>query len=240
MASFFCRYQLIIILLFASVAALAQQRQQHTNMLWFNYNNYIPINKKWALNNDVQLRTRNWAGLWNQHALRTGLQYNINGQFSVQAGMAWFGTMRSSAGKWIMANEWRPWQEIAWQHRRPKTTFIQRVRQEQRWLQQVKDGKRTPSYDFRFRLRYRLEWGMHNQKQNLAFFVGNELMIHPFFAGRSDFFEQNRTFAYVNYQVNKKLTLQWQVIKIFQWRPATQLMENQDVLRFSLHHRFLK
>jgi hypothetical protein len=133
--------------------------------------------------------------------------YQLNGKMAVQAGVAWFGTMRNSAGKWVMANEWRPWQEASLQHKARKSIFLQRLRLEQRWLQQVNDGKRTDMYDFRLRLRYRLEWGISNRKQDVSFFIGNELMIHPVFAGRSDFFEQNRTFCHLNYQVDENLSM---------------------------------
>ncbi len=226
-----------IFFLIVSIQAAAQHTTAHANMLWFNYNNYMQLSDKYTLLNDVQVRMWDWADNWSQFAVRTGVQYKLNKYFLLSGGFAWFGTMRSSAGQLVLANEWRPWQQIAHQQKWNTTSFIQRLRTEQRFLQQVDKGKRTGVYNHVFRLRYRFEFGWPLAKNKFDFHAGNEVMVNPQHIGSSMFFDQNRSFAFVNYNLSKKIFLQWQYIKIFQWRAATKVMENQDVFRFSIHHR---
>lgn len=226
-----------IFFLCLSKTAIAQHTTVHKTMLWFNYNNYIILNDKYTLVNDVQVRTSNWADNWSQFAVRSGVHYKLNKHFLLGGGFAWFGTMRSSAGQLVLANEWRPWQEIAHQQKWKATSFMQRLRTEQRFLQQVADGKRTGVYNHIHRLRYRFEFGWPFAKNKFDFHTGNEVMVNPQYIGSNMFFDQNRSFAFINYNLSKKIFLQWQYIKIFQWRAATKVLENQDVFRFSIHHR---
>ncbi|MFT3681391.1 MAG: DUF2490 domain-containing protein [Ferruginibacter sp.] len=206
-------------------------------MFWFNYNNTISLNKKWGLTNDVQLRTREWASHWSQFALRTGITYKINPKFSAAAGFTWFGNVRYYNNEPLVADEWRPWQELTFQIANNKRLFLQRLRLEERFLQKVVNGKKTNDFENRERLRYRLEVGFHLSKKT-ELHIANEVMGNINYIADNRFFDQNRTFAFVNYKISASTFLQYQFLKIFQWQPAINTMEDQNVFRFSVHQQF--
>ena len=216
----------------------AQHTATHANMLWFNYNNTVFINDKWSIASDAQLRTRDWTGRWSQFALRTGVAYKINKKFTATAGFAWFGNVRYFNGKPIVPNEWRPWQEVAYQLKGKKINFTQRLRTEQRFQQQVVNEKKTQDYQERFRLRYRFEFGFPVNKEKITASIGNEVMVNPGHISDSVFFDQNRSFFFMNFKLTPATIFQFQFIKLFQWQAANRILDDQNVFRFSIHQQF--
>jgi hypothetical protein len=226
-----------VIIFFISTTLVAQNKVTHTNMLWFNYNNNLALNQKWNIVSDVQIRTRDWTSHWSQFALRSGAAYKLNDKFTVTGGFTWFGNVRYYNDEPIVANEWRPWEEIAFQTAIGKNLFIQRIRLEQRFLQIVLAGKKTKEYEKRQRFRYRIEFGFPFNNKKMEIHLGNEVMVNLNYISDSRFFDQNRTFAFINYKVSPLILFQFQYIKIFQWQGAIKVMDDQNVFRFSIHQQ---
>lgn len=229
--------RLAIAFLFISPALKAQYSTMHTQMLWFNYNNTVNINTKWSIVNDVQLRTREWVSHWSQFAIRSGVSYKFNNRFAATAGFTWFGNVRYFDEEPVVANEWRPWEEISYQVMGRKSIFIQRLRLEQRFLQQVVNGKKTKDYEKRQRLRYRFEFGIPLRNKKFEIHFGDEVMGSLNYISDNRFFDQNRIFAFVNFKLSDHTFFQYQFIKIHQWQPSRNTMESQDVFRFSIHQQ---
>lgn len=229
--------KLVIVFLFISPALKAQHTTVHTQMFWLNYNNYITLNNRWSINNDVQVRTREWTTHWSQFAIRSGVSYKFNPRLAVAAGFTWFGNVRYFDDEPVVANEWRPWEEVSYQLNSRKNIFIQRLRLEQRFLQQVVNGQKTNDYEKRQRLRYRAEFGIPLPNKKFEIHFGDEVMANINYIADNRFFDQNRIFAFINFKLSAHTFLQYQYIKIHQWQPARNTMENQDVFRFSIHQQ---
>ncbi len=75
------------------------------------------------------------------------------------------------------------------------------MRTEQRFLQQVVNNKKSKSYEYIFRLRYRLDWEFPIKENNLKLLIGNEVLVNPGFVKSTRFFEQNRTFAGLHFKL---------------------------------------
>ncbi len=215
----------------------AQHQVLHTQLLWYNYNNIVHFNNKWALVNDVQVRTRDWGQRWSQFALRSGLMHRLNKSVSVTGGFTWFGNVRYFNEEALVLNEWRPWEEIAFQKNAGKNIFLQRLRLEQRFLQTAVNGKRTNEYEKRQRLRYRFEFAFPFAQKKFELHAGNEVMVNLNYISGNRFFDQNRSFAFINCQLSESVFFQFQYLKIFLWQPANNILENQDVFRFSIHQQ---
>ena len=225
-------------LIFISLTLNAQKKITHTNLLWFNYNNTIFINKKWSIVNDAQLRTRDWASRWSQFAVRSGAVYKLNEKSALTAGFTWFGNVRYFNDAPVVANEWRPWQEASFQIPVRKVSFIQRMRLEQRFLQMVVNGKKLSEYEFRLRLRYRFEFGYPFHKGKFNIHAGNEVMVNINYLSDNRCFDQDRIFLLLNTKISPSTIFQFQYIKIFQWQAANNILDDQNVFRFSIHQQF--
>jgi hypothetical protein len=214
-----------LVLLFLVTPALlrAQQTVKHYDILWLSYNNTFRFNNKWAFVSDAQVRTVNWADKWLLYAVRTGLSYSVTPNFSLAVGGALF---RSAQ------NEWRPWEEASYTLKfKNKVNLFQRMRTEQRFLQQTADNKKIGKYQYIFRLRYRFEWTFPLKENKIKFLAGDEIFVNPEHLNTQLFFDQNRTFAGLNFKVGNSSVLQTQYIKIFQWRNPTSVLEDQNIIR---------
>jgi len=231
------RYISFVILLMP-ITAKAQHKTTHTNMLWEGYYNTTNFNKDWSLLSDAQIRTRDWTKQWSQILVRSGLNYKINNQIAVTAGFAFFKNAQYSNKELFLKNEWRPWQEFSYQVRLHKLNFIQRLRTEQRFLQQVTDNEKTHHYQYIFRLRYRFEFQIPFLENRIIFLAGNEVLVNPGYLNNSMFFDQNRTFAGVNFKLNQSTGLQFQYLKILQWHSNTSVLDDQNIIRINLLQQF--
>lgn len=229
--------KLAVAFLFISHSLTAQHKVVHTQMIWFNYNNTVALNAKWDLANDVQLRTREWASHWSQFAIRSGVSYKLNTHFTATTGFTWFGNVRYYNESPVVANEWRPWEEIGYQVNGRENIFLQRLRLEHRFLQRIINGKKTSEYEKRQRLRYRIEFGFPLRNKKIEIHIGDEAMGNLNYIGDNRFFDQNRLFAFINFKISAHTFFQYQFIKIHQWLAAQNTMESQDVFRFSIRQQ---
>lgn len=204
---------------------------EHSNMLWEGYYSSVTFNKNWSILSDAQIRTRDWAQQWSQLLIRTGVNYKLNENVSVTAGFAFFKNAQYANTNVFFKNEWRPWQELFYQVKFSKIHFTQRLRGEERFLQQLIDNKKSKIYKYIFRLRYRVEAQFPLRENKLAFIIGNEVLVNPGYINNSSFFDQNRSFAGLNIKLRANTSLQCQYLKIFQWHSNTLLLENQNVIR---------
>ena len=191
--------------------------------------------------NDVQVRTINWANDWLLYAGRSGISYNINKKITVTAGFALFRTAQNSGKKLFFKNEWRPWEEISYNLKlKNKITLFQRLRTEQRFLQQTANNQKTGNYQYIFRIRYRFELQFPLKINTIKILAGNELFVNPGYLNNLLFFDQNRTFAGLNFKLSAHSVLQSQYIKIFQWRSTTSVLEDQNAIRVNFVQQFNK
>ena len=232
------RYRIFIFLFLFPMMVLGQHTVTHGNVLWANYNNSFRVDNKWSIVNDIQIRTKDEIDKWSLFALRSGLVYKINKKVSVTAGFAWFGSVNYFEEKVVVANEWRPFQELSIQREIKLLKFLQRLRLEQRFLQKVSAGKKMHDFETRHRLRYRFEFGYPVFNKKVVLFAGNEVMGNLNYIKDIRFFDQNRAFLAVNTKLSASTLFQFQYIRLVQWRPAINVLENNNVFRCSIHQQF--
>jgi hypothetical protein len=208
------------------------------NMVWLGYFSMIKFNERWSLNSDVQFRTRNEIKNNSQALLRTGVSYKLNEKVDVTLGMAHF--------RFFITNdktrgEWRPWQEVKVLDQIGKVKLSHRFRVEQRFNELVKNREAVNEYQFNLRFRYRfdLRFPLIKEKEkgnNLYGIFGNELMIN---AGNTivyNYFDQNRLYTGINYEINKKIALQLQYMHLWQQASDGLSLNSNNIVRFNIYH----
>ena len=228
---------MMLLFLLSPAFAKAQRQKVHTNFLWLGHYSTIKLSDRFAVNSDVQVRIKDWTEKWSQQLVRSGLSYKLNSHVSFTAGGAWFRHAQYNDGQVLFRNEWRPWLEVAYGDKWKKSTFMQRMRLEERFIQKVVNGQKTGTYDQITRLRYRLEYQVPLKGSTVTGSLVNEFMVHPGYIGSQRFLDQNRTFVGINVKVAPSTILQTQYMKIFMWR-TNNILEDQNVLRFNIHQQF--
>lgn len=231
------RYLLFV--LFIPAVLPAQQSVKRYNILWASYNNTYHFNKRWSSLFDAQVRTVDWANKWLLYALRGGVFYNINDKLATGAGFTVFRTAQYEGNDYFFKNEWRSWEEASYNlNLSKKINFFQRLRMEQRFLQQTAGDKKISSYQYILRTRYRIEWTFPLIGNEIKLLIGNEVFINPGYTNTQLFFDQNRTFGGLAFRLNSSSILQAQYIKIYQWSNPISLLEDQNVIRFNFVQQF--
>lgn len=230
------KYVLLAVLL-SPVLSKAQRQRVYVNMLWLGHYSTVQLSNRFSLNSDVQVRAKDWAQKWSQQLVRSGISYKVSPKLSVTAGGAWFRHAQYIGESLVYRNEYRPWQEASFGTQWGKLGVMQRMRLEERVMQKMVSGRKTNSYDYITRLRYRLELQLPLKGPKLTTSLINEFMVNPGHWGREKFLDQNRTFVGFNLKVSGSTMLQAQYMKLFQWR-TSNLLEKQNVIRFNIHQQF--
>lgn len=214
-------------------------RNRYNNMLWAGYYNALEFNSKWSLVTDIQIRTTNWQEELSQGLIRSGLSYKINERLNLTNGFAYFNYfIDNSTGR----NEYRPWQEIGINDKIWKFKLSHRYRLEERINQKFKNDLPNDDYTFNFRFRYKFDLKFPLKKEvekgnNVYLIAGNELMVNCGKEIGSNFFDQNRTSAGIHFELNDKLDIQFQYLRIWQQLSNGQTINNTNVLRFNIYHK---
>lgn len=208
------------------------------NILWLGYYNSIVLNPRWSINSDIQFRTKEELKHYSQALIRTDVSYKSKNRLTISMGLAhfrYFVTDNKTRG------EWRPWQELKLTDKIGNCKLTHRLRVEQRFNETVKNSEATNNYQFNFRFRYRLDlrYPLTKEKEignNLFILVGNELMVNAGNIISYNYFDQDRLYAGINYEVNKKVSLQLQYMHIWQQSSNELTLNSNEVLRFNIYH----
>lgn len=208
------------------------------NMLWLGYYNSIIINSKWSVNSDLQFRTKNEVKDYSQALVRADVSYKLKDRLTISVGFAHF---RYFLTKEKTRGEWRPWQELKLTDKVGNCKLTHRLRVEQRFNETVKNLEATNNYQFNFRFRYRLDlrYPVIKEKEtgnNLFLLVGNEVMVNAGNNINYNYFDQDRLYAGINYELNKKVSFQIQYMHIWQQASNGLTLYSNNVLRFNIYH----
>ncbi|HKG69490.1 MAG TPA: DUF2490 domain-containing protein [Segetibacter sp.] len=140
--------------------SFAQNRiSEHNTIGWFTTTITPAISKKLSLHAEYQWRRENVVKDWQQSLLRVGVNYKIHPQVTLHAGYGWIETF--PYGTYTLATvpkrfpEHRVYEQMVVTANVGKSSLLQRLRLEQRWLGRYASMNTVrPSYVFLNRLRY--------------------------------------------------------------------------------------
>ncbi len=193
---------------------------------WPAYYLKYEINKKWALNTDIQARNFSDELLIGLISVRSGINYRISDQWSVAMGGAWFHQRQLNAAKQkSVTDEFRLWEEIKHEVKLSKWQLINQFRTEQRhWIKQEGIG---------IRFRYRLA-GEYMVNEKWKALMGNELMWQSSKSKKD--WDQYRLWLGGEYAFNKNnqvqlLLMNWRQFITHTWQPVVRINFIQSINR---------
>jgi len=195
-------YSLLFIVFFTTT--LFSQQDETGN--WLMYFGTNKIHDDWSIHTEVQYRNHELApNTVEQLLLRTGLNYHINSSNSVTLGYGFIPSyVYESDQKEPEVTEHRIFQQLIMINKIGRVKFEHRYRVEQRWVNNVNNLN-----SYRNRLRYRLMAFIPINKPVIeegTFFIGiyDELFMNT----KNTFFDRNRFYTALGYQVSKPLQVQ--------------------------------
>jgi hypothetical protein len=207
--------------------------------VWLGYANQTWLTPKLGTWLDVGLR---WTGLvdqWNTYLLRPGINYRLSEGVTATVGYALFGQRVPNPDRVSVRLEHRPWQQVTWVQKAGRVQVTQRYRAEQRFIHRTAGGELAKGYRFNHRLRYQLSGAVSlrdSTRKALVLTLGDEILMN---AGKQityNYFDQNRIFAALGYQLTKTLNIQVGYMYAFSQLAAGDQYLHGHVWRLSLLH----
>jgi len=239
------RVTIVLLSLFVSVQLTAQKKQT-TNLeqVWLGYLNQTRLSKHWGVWVDVQYRTRDdFFSKASASIFRAGITRYINDVTKITAGYSYVSLYPANNKVTVTQPEHRPWQQIQWHTRYGKNRMMQYIRLEERYRHNVlNDSTLGTGYNFNFRLRYNFLWqvplkkGKDLKQGDVSFVLNDE--VHVNFGKQIvyNYFDQNRFFAGLAYQVNATDNIQFGYLNVFQQLASGSSYRNIHAARIFYFH----
>ena len=234
----------LALLLLVARPLRAQKQYVQEQQLWLGVFNQTRFSPRWGTWTDLHLRLHDhFVHDLFQGVARVGLTYYLTDDVRLTAGYAYVHHFPDGA-RTVGQPEHRLWQQVQWFTKFPKARLMQWVRLEERFRQHVLNNEDLGSnFDFNYRTRYNAALFLPLTKNGfepggLQFLLNDELMVNFGEEIRYNYFDQNRLFAGLVYQVNKHAQLQGGYMHLFQQLPAGNVYRNQHSIRVFYSHNF--
>lgn len=234
------------VFLFFYIAATAQVKStEKVNQLWFGYFSQTRFNDKWGSWVDLHLRTKeNFVRDLSQSIVRVGLTYYVNDATRLTAGYAYVTQYPGDSHKKISQPEHRPWQQVQWFTKYGKKRMMQWLRLEQKFRHKIlNDSTLAPGYNFNYKVRYNIWYDIPLSQRGivpntLSFVVNDELHVNFGKQVVNNYFDQNRFFLGLKYQVTDQSNLQVGYMNLFQQLAAGSKYKSINTIRFFYFQNF--
>jgi len=234
----------ILALLFALSNAVAYAQKQTTDLtqVWTGYFNQTRFSKHWGAWFDAQLRTKDdFVDDLTVLIIRPGITYYVNDALKLTAGYGYITHFDQDNFK-VSRPEHRPWQQVQWHTRYGKNRTAQYLRLEERYRRKIApDSTLASGHNFNFRFRYNFLWqiplnGAELRKGSLSLILNDE--VHVAFGKEVvyNYFDQNRFFAGLAFNVNPTDNIQLGYLNVFQQLPAGNRYRSIHAARIFYFH----
>ncbi len=194
------------------------QRLRDNNTIgWFAYTGTFKIKPKIAIHTEYQWRRADGVKNWQQGLLRTGINYAIRKDVSLNAGYAFAQTF--PYGDYTPVNtfpEHRFFEQVVISNPLGKVSLSHRFTLEQRFVAAVtlQNGQKNTDWNYLNRIRYRIRTELPISKNKQADKnIWSVAFMDELFIGwgkniSANIFDQNRLALLLNYKINKTVKIE--------------------------------
>lgn len=232
------RKYIISILLLIPFYSNGQTTVTHEWFYWVRFYNQFKFRKHYILHTEVDTRRYFSDSRQSQFFTHIHLHRRLKPWLDVALGFNYNFTQQPADPK-LKVPELRPWQEITlFSTNKSQWPFLFRYRLDERFIHNNTKDELTDGYHFNLRHRFRVgvstELANFNDKSNLTLRFYDEVMINTGDVPRA--FDQNRISASLEYQFNKRWSVESGYINILQPRTDTEYYD-RHVIRTTFFYR---
>jgi len=174
---------------------------------WVSLNTTSRLSDRWGAVGDLHIRRNDFVEDPSFYLLRVGAHHWISDTFAVTLGYAhnWVAPVQEGWRTWTQEN--RIYQQAQYSTRLGRVGVLHRLRNEQRWQQQVENDILTGESKFSDRVRYLISVTIPvSENQSVpSLIVSNEILVQFGSALVENTFDQNRLFG----GIKKSLSPSW-------------------------------
>lgn len=225
---------LLLIIQFLANPVNAQSKSvNEVSQSWTSLNSTIRFNNHWGMVADFHIRRTNFLADPNFYFLRTGVQYWVNNQLSLTLGIGKMWVAPSTPNWEHFAEENRIYQQALLSSKLGKIGIVQRIRNEQRWIEKIANDQFTGNYRFSNRIRYLLAFNIpiFKNPKYPSLSLSDELMIQFGKEILYNTFDQNRLFLGIRQPISKTLNFDFGYMQSFQQKASGYQYDKIHTLR---------
>jgi len=199
----------LLLLAGAPVPALGQTTKETNEQvqLWVSLNSTLRVSDRWGIVGDFHIRRNDFVEDPSFYFLRVGAHRFVTESLAVTVGYAhnWVAPAQEGGHTWTDEN--RIYQQVQYGGAVGKVRVIHRLRNEQRWQEEVRNDTLTGRTNFSDRIRYLASFTipLSERPSVPSFVLSNEIAIQFGLAIVANTFDQDRLFA----GIKKALSRDW-------------------------------
>lgn len=216
----------------------AQDREAEINEnehFWWSLNSTMRLGDRWGVVADVHIRRTNFIANPSFYFGRLGAAFWIADNLTLTAGYANLQLAVEGEGGYNFANENRIYQQLQWNQKIERTSFLQRIRIEQRWRESLNmDGSLNHIF-FNIRLRYLLSVKIPIWKDKPYLpkpVIADEVLIQFGENIVYNTFDQNRLFLGLSQRVTPNLSFDIGYMMVYQQKFSGYQYDVNHTFRF--------
>lgn len=238
-------FRALLLLTICPVFVRAQKTVTHDQQTWFGVFSQVRLSDRWGLWFDGHLRLRDdFIGEPTTGIFRPGLTYYAYDDLRITAGYAYVHHFPGEGHENVAQPEHRPWQQVQWFTRFPNLRLMNWVRLEERFRRKIlNDDALAEGYYFNWRARFNLIAFLPLTKKKFApgswqFVVNDELHVNFGENIVYNFFDQNRLFLGLVYQVNAHAQVQGGYMNLYLQQASGNRFQSRHTIRLFYFHNF--
>lgn len=192
-----------------SYAQLKPKEVTNRPQSWVGFNSVLRLNKHWGISLDANYRTNHFFESEFYTIVRSGVSYWLNENIVLTAGYGHQWTAPTTSGWHTITNEERLYQQVILTQKIGLISIVNRLRNEERWQEQITADTNTHNKIFTDRIRYQLSTIIPlSKKTNLPSLVlSDELFVQMGKTIVFNTFDQNRAFVGLREMLRKDLSV---------------------------------
>lgn len=216
------------------------------SLIWYGIFTTYDFNKKWYFQNEFQERHFISPIAQHQFIVRSHVHRNFpKAGMELSAGASYFlqNSNNPNVQNTVTIPERRPHIELGKKHAINKIQFEHRFRTEARFYRntnsnktELEDGYYFDNFRFRFRSQISVPIVKINQQNFLKIKISDEIHLHSTKHRSTTYFDQNRVYVALNYEINKKANIEFGYLNWYQQKNATAFY-NRNIARFTVFHK---
>ena len=206
--------------------------------LWWSLNSTSRLTDRWGVVGDFHIRRNDFIQDPSFYLLRFGAHCWLSNTLAVTLGYAhnWVAPAREEWHTWTEEN--RIYQQVQYSTRLGRVGLLHRLRNEQRWRQEVEDDALTGENEFSDRVRYLLSLTIP-VSGNLAvpsLVLSDEILIQFGPKVVANTFDQNRLFAGIKKSLSRDWSFDFGYMLVYQQKATGYQYDLNHTLRWFFYY----
>lgn len=205
---------------------------------WVSINSVLKFDEKWACLLDFHIRENKLFESNNFYFARAGIGYFPKPNIMIAGGYAHLWLAPTKPGWELFTNENRIYQQVQMINKIGSISFIQRIRNEQRWQEKIVNDERIGAHRFTNRVRYLLSFTIpiSNNKNTPSIVVADEILLHFGKEVVYNTLDQNRIFVGIKQNLTQNLSFDFGYMYVFQQKYSGYQYDANHTLRLFFYY----